>query len=303
MRHSRLLLPLAFLIPSHLTAQRPTSGPRFEITFPAARSAQPLDGRLLLLISTDTTDEPRFQINDTPGTQQVFGVDVEGWRPGETRVVDASAFGYPVRSLAGLPGRTLPRAGADQPLRDVSPQRRPHGEAAARQVGRAAVGAQAGQPVFDAAARSRSIRAERRDPPRPRPGDSAGRRLREAGDQVRQVRAHPQRAPLEVLGTRHVPRPRGCCCRGDSTSIPTRATRSWSTTATSRRVSTAGGRRRRTPTSSPTTAQRFHLRRLQPHPAGAGVAVLQGLDRARVPARAADRDPARRRRSTTTRTP
>jgi hypothetical protein len=62
----------------------------------------PLDGRLLVFISTDTASEPRFQISDAPGTQQVFGVDVEGWKPGETRIVDASAFGYPLRSLSEL---------------------------------------------------------------------------------------------------------------------------------------------------------------------------------------------------------
>ena len=79
---------------------------RFEITFPAERSRAPLDGRLLLLISADTTGEPRFQISDAPGTQQVFGIDVDGWKPGETRSVDASAFGYPLRSLAGVPRGT-----------------------------------------------------------------------------------------------------------------------------------------------------------------------------------------------------
>src|ERR1043166_5648582 len=36
----------------------------FSVTFPAARSGAPLDGRLLILISTDTTAEPRFQGSD-----------------------------------------------------------------------------------------------------------------------------------------------------------------------------------------------------------------------------------------------
>ncbi len=75
---------------------------RFEITFPATRSSAAVDGRLLVMISTDTAGEPRFQISDAPGTQQVFGIDVDGWRPGETRVVDATAFGYPLRSLSGV---------------------------------------------------------------------------------------------------------------------------------------------------------------------------------------------------------
>lgn len=87
-------------------AQDRAPGIRFEVTFPAARSSAPLDGRLLVFIAADTVSEPRFQINDNPATAQVFGVDVNGWRPGETRIVDASAFGYPLRSLANVPKGT-----------------------------------------------------------------------------------------------------------------------------------------------------------------------------------------------------
>ena len=75
---------------------------RFAVTLPADHGAVALDGRLLVLVSTDSATEPRFQINDTPQTQQVFGIDVNGWRAGETRVVDAGAFGYPLRSLSQL---------------------------------------------------------------------------------------------------------------------------------------------------------------------------------------------------------
>jgi len=76
---------------------------KFAVSFPAERSAAPLDGRMLLLLSTNGDAEPRFQVNDGPATQLVFGVDVEGLEPGAEAVIDASAFGYPVRSLAELP--------------------------------------------------------------------------------------------------------------------------------------------------------------------------------------------------------
>lgn len=107
----RVLAPLLLFVAlgGTLAATRAVQQPtrlRFAITFPAERSAAPLDGRLLLMISADTAGEPRFQINDTHRTAQVFGVDVDGWRPGETRYVDASAFGYPIRSLAGMPSGT-----------------------------------------------------------------------------------------------------------------------------------------------------------------------------------------------------
>jgi hypothetical protein len=78
-------------------------GPRFAITFPAARSATPLDGRLLLMLSVDSSAEPRFQINDGPNTQLIFGIDVESLAPGREAVVGARAFGYPIQSLSGVP--------------------------------------------------------------------------------------------------------------------------------------------------------------------------------------------------------
>src|ERR1044071_8794056 len=78
--------------------------PRFAVTFPAARSREALDGRLLILIATDTTTEPRFQVSDNVTTAQVYGVDVEGWKPGVVSVVGAvGVYGYPIRDLASLP--------------------------------------------------------------------------------------------------------------------------------------------------------------------------------------------------------
>ena len=99
------LIPLASLLASahSADAQSRTSSLRFAVTFPAERSAAPLDGRLLVLISADTSAEPRHQVSDATSTAQVLGIDVDGWKPGETRIVDASAFGYPLRSLADLP--------------------------------------------------------------------------------------------------------------------------------------------------------------------------------------------------------
>jgi len=100
-------LPLALVAassqPPRDRALPPAAGARFAISFPAARSAAPLDGRVLLMLSTDTTAEPRFQISDGPNTQLIFGIDVEGLRPGQDAVIDAGAFGYPLESIAQVP--------------------------------------------------------------------------------------------------------------------------------------------------------------------------------------------------------
>ncbi len=87
-----------------VNAQR--SALSFAISFPVERSRAPLDGRLLLLISTDGSQEPRMQINDSVKTQQVFGIDVDGLKPGQRAVIDAGAFGYPVKSLDRVPAGT-----------------------------------------------------------------------------------------------------------------------------------------------------------------------------------------------------
>ena len=44
-----------------------------------------------------------MQIDDTARTQMVFGVTVDGLKPGQGTVVDGSATGYPIRSLKDVP--------------------------------------------------------------------------------------------------------------------------------------------------------------------------------------------------------
>ena len=75
----------------------------FSILLPDSLGKKPLDGRLLLLLSTNGSAEPRTQISDGPATQQVFGIDIENWKPGSTKIISGSAFGYPVESLSGIP--------------------------------------------------------------------------------------------------------------------------------------------------------------------------------------------------------
>jgi hypothetical protein len=103
MPRPHLLLALLGLATTGNSDRSVPPSPSFTVTYPAARTAGPLDGRLLVLLSTDSTAEPRFAISDGPGTQLVFGVDVEAWRAGIEAVVDGRAFGYPLRSLAAVP--------------------------------------------------------------------------------------------------------------------------------------------------------------------------------------------------------
>jgi hypothetical protein len=94
------LLLLALMAVSPSFAAEP---PRFAVRYSAAQDPGPLDGRLLLMLSTDDSEEPRFQIEDGPEAQLIFGIDVEGWKPGEDAVFDAGVLGFPLASLRDAP--------------------------------------------------------------------------------------------------------------------------------------------------------------------------------------------------------
>jgi len=99
--------PVAAMAVLALADAAPLRGqPRFEVRFTVAQSREPLDGRLLLLLSTDDSKEPRFLINDTLKTQQVFGRDVDGLKAGEAVPMDGTAAGYPLQSLKDVPPGT-----------------------------------------------------------------------------------------------------------------------------------------------------------------------------------------------------
>src|SRR5438876_5837672 len=78
---------------------------RFAISFPASRSAQPLDGRVLLFISDDGKTEPRTQTDQyrANSTRPIFGVDVDGLEPGQDAIIDDKVAGWPARSLRDIP--------------------------------------------------------------------------------------------------------------------------------------------------------------------------------------------------------
>jgi hypothetical protein len=81
----------------------PVAGLRVAVTVAPSQSKSPIDGRVLLLISKDSTAEPRFQMSDGPETQVVFGTDVDGMAPGTDVWIDGKATGYPLTSLDALP--------------------------------------------------------------------------------------------------------------------------------------------------------------------------------------------------------
>ena len=104
----RYLAAAAIALALALTAARieqadAQGGPfRFSVTLPATLSAA-VDGRLLVIVSREDESEPRFQVNDGPTGQPIFGIDVENWAGPTPAVIDGSVAGFPLDSLADIP--------------------------------------------------------------------------------------------------------------------------------------------------------------------------------------------------------
>lgn len=90
--------------PYRLPAVGDYSAPlEFGISFDESMSAEPLDGRVILILSPRDEPEPRLQVTSGLNAPLVFGIDVEGLAPGSEAVIDADVFGFPLESLARIP--------------------------------------------------------------------------------------------------------------------------------------------------------------------------------------------------------
>jgi hypothetical protein len=89
---------------AHETAAA-TEGTTFAVGFPTERSAKPLDGRVILLLSRDFSREPRSHVepNEPLASPYLFGLTVDGLAPGTKAVVDDTAFGWPATHLSAIP--------------------------------------------------------------------------------------------------------------------------------------------------------------------------------------------------------
>ena len=108
MKHRSLFTSAAVIISIFLfhcqkANQKADSHFQFTISFGEDLCKETLDGRMLLMVSTDGSAEPRFQINDGARTQLIFGIDVDGLKPGDEAVIDGTVFGYPLKSISEIP--------------------------------------------------------------------------------------------------------------------------------------------------------------------------------------------------------
>ncbi len=97
------LAVLALAVSACEAVDRPAPELEFAISFDDSVSQSALDGRVLLILTTRETPEPRFQVGSGPDAAQVFGIDVEALAPGEPAIIDAGVFGFPMESLGEVP--------------------------------------------------------------------------------------------------------------------------------------------------------------------------------------------------------
>ncbi len=76
---------------------------RIEISFPSTLHADPITGRVFVMVSKGGAREPRLQVGFWGGQTPFFGVDVEQLKPGQAAVIDAGTLGYPADSLKDIP--------------------------------------------------------------------------------------------------------------------------------------------------------------------------------------------------------
>ena len=103
-----LLLLISVLFFSNLifTQNKKQNNIIFSISFPEELYKGPIDGRVLVMVSNDSTKEPRFQISEDQQTQLVFGIDVNNFKPGEKILIGEDATGYPLETISDIPAGT-----------------------------------------------------------------------------------------------------------------------------------------------------------------------------------------------------
>lgn len=76
---------------------------RFEVSIADDLVEEPVDGRVVLLVARSDEVEPRFQRLRGLSAIPIYGVDVDGLRPGDRAVIDVETRGFPLESISEIP--------------------------------------------------------------------------------------------------------------------------------------------------------------------------------------------------------
>jgi hypothetical protein len=79
---------------------------RFQLSFPSSIQAQPVDGRVFVVVTRKAEPEPRLQFGKPGGqygSMPFFGENVDALAPGQQAIIDGRSDGYPLSRLGDLP--------------------------------------------------------------------------------------------------------------------------------------------------------------------------------------------------------
>ncbi|MDP3312768.1 alpha/beta hydrolase-fold protein [Lutibacter sp.] len=72
------------------------------VSYSDEMSTKKLDGRMLLMLSTNNKEEPRFQIGEGLNNQLIFGMNVDQLTANQEVNFDETVFGFPIESLQNI---------------------------------------------------------------------------------------------------------------------------------------------------------------------------------------------------------
>ncbi|MDX1462678.1 MAG: alpha/beta hydrolase-fold protein [Marinirhabdus sp.] len=94
---------LLLVVFSSCNTEKTSNEVQFTVRLSDSLNMESVDGRLLLMLSTNDEAEPRFQINDGLNTQLIFGKNVEGLKPGDEVVFTSKDMGFPIENINDIP--------------------------------------------------------------------------------------------------------------------------------------------------------------------------------------------------------
>ncbi len=102
MKNLSLLIAVFFILMGCQTNTKKNSKISINVSFSDTISTKNLDGRLLLMLSNNNEDEPRFQIGTGLNNQLIFGMNINQLAPNEEVTFNEKVFGYPITSLKDI---------------------------------------------------------------------------------------------------------------------------------------------------------------------------------------------------------
>ncbi|MEP1383735.1 MAG: alpha/beta hydrolase-fold protein [Paraglaciecola sp.] len=75
----------------------------FELKLPESAPEKIYDGRLILILAASNKLEPMYQVNSSFDGAQIFGINVEGFKRGETKTIGNDVLGFPAKNIESIP--------------------------------------------------------------------------------------------------------------------------------------------------------------------------------------------------------